>query len=82
MLMGNKPGSGNHFAAASAAAFAKSLLYTIRPDKNPNRTKEQRNQPEEDAEKDLATATTVEVVLLPTPKYHSNFPCGGFWASF
>jgi hypothetical protein len=62
------------FAAATAATFAKSLLYTIRPDKKLNRTKEQCNQPGEEAEKNPATATTtVEFVLLPTPKISLEF---------
>jgi hypothetical protein len=60
------------FAAATAATFAKSLLYTIRPDKKLNRTKEQCNQPGEEAEKNPATAT-VEFVLLPTPKISLEF---------
>jgi hypothetical protein len=58
------------FAAATAAAFAKALLYTIKPDKKLNRTKEQRNQPDRDEEKD---SPTVEVVLLPTPKISLKF---------
>jgi hypothetical protein len=64
------------FADVTAAVFAVSFLYTIRPDGNLNRTKEQRNNPDRDEDKDLAT---VEVVLLPTPNMSLKFSLRRLW---
>ena len=60
------------FAAATAAAYAKALLYNIDADTELNKTEAQEAQ-SDGSGKGPADATTVEVDVLPTPKVSVNF---------
>jgi hypothetical protein len=60
------------FAAATAAAYAKALLYNIDADAELNKTEAQESSADA-SEKNPADATTVNLDVLPTPKLSINF---------
>jgi hypothetical protein len=62
------------YAAATAAAYAKELLYNIDPDTELNRTEAQGSQSDGGSGKNPGEGTVVEVELLPTPRLSLKIP--------
>jgi len=62
------------YAAATAAAYAKELLYNIDPDTELNRTEAQGSQSDGGSGKNPGEGTAVEVELLPTPRLSLKIP--------